>query len=140
MAGSRTMFPNIPLRAALPHVFVADMARATDFYRDVLGFEVAVSWGTPPFYVEMARDEARLALRRVEGPVFVGDIRERESLLAVSLPVATRAGIEAISAGLAAAGVALHQPLTDQPWGARDLIVRDPDGNLVHVSGPSRLP
>ena len=39
---------------------------------------------------------------------------------------------------LAAAGVAFAQPLKHEPWGARDFIVRDPDGNLVLFAGPAK--
>jgi uncharacterized glyoxalase superfamily protein PhnB len=34
------------------------------------------------------------------------------------------------------AGVDFHQPLRKEPWGARDFIVRDPDGNLLLFAGP----
>jgi len=34
------------------------------------------------------------------------------------------------------AGLAFHQPYREQPWGAHDFIVADPDGNLVHFASP----
>jgi hypothetical protein len=34
-----------------------------------------------------------------------------------------------------AAGVAFHQTLRTEPWGARTFIVRDPDGNLILFAG-----
>ena len=126
------------LGPALPHVFVRDIEAALAYYRDRLGFRVTVTYGTPPFYAEVARDRARLAFRSVWEPVFAGDVRERESLLSASFAVDTRAAIEALFAEITAAGVALHQPLTDQPWGARDFVVRDPDGNLIHFARPQK--
>ena len=35
------------------------------------------------------------------------------------------------------AGVAFHQPLKTEPWGARTFVVRDPDGNLLLFAGPA---
>ena len=39
--------------------------------------------------------------------------------------------VEALFAEFAERGVDITQPLTEQPWGASDFIVRDPDGNLL---------
>jgi uncharacterized glyoxalase superfamily protein PhnB len=36
---------------------------------------------------------------------------------------------------LQAAGIAFHQTLRTEPWGARTFVVRDPDGNLVAFAG-----
>jgi catechol 2,3-dioxygenase-like lactoylglutathione lyase family enzyme len=37
---------------------------------------------------------------------------------------------------LRAAGAEIVQEPTDQPWGTRDLAVRDPSGNLVRIDQP----
>jgi catechol 2,3-dioxygenase-like lactoylglutathione lyase family enzyme len=37
---------------------------------------------------------------------------------------------------LRAAGAEIVQAPTDQPWGTRDLAVRDPSGNLVRIDQP----
>ncbi|HTZ87251.1 MAG TPA: VOC family protein [Solirubrobacteraceae bacterium] len=37
---------------------------------------------------------------------------------------------------LKAAGAEIVQEPTDQPWGTRDLAVRDPSGNLVRIDQP----
>jgi uncharacterized glyoxalase superfamily protein PhnB len=33
-------------------------------------------------------------------------------------------------------GVEFHQTLKKQPWGARNFVVKDPDGNLLLFAGP----
>jgi hypothetical protein len=38
------------LVSAIAHVFVTDIARATAFYRDQLGFAIVFTYGNPPFY------------------------------------------------------------------------------------------
>jgi hypothetical protein len=62
-------------------IYVADFKRARDYYLAKLRFTVEFTYGDPPFYGLVARDRARLCLRLVCEPVFVGDIREREQLL-----------------------------------------------------------
>lgn len=46
-------------------------------------------YGDLPFYGQVSHDHAHLALRVVDGPVFAGDVRQREHLLSASLTVAT---------------------------------------------------
>ena len=36
-----------------------------------------------------------------------------------------------------AIGVQFHQTLKQQPWGAMNFIVKDPDGNLLLFAGPA---
>ena len=85
----------------------------------------------------MKRDNARLNLRMICEPVFVGDIREREQLLAASMTVASAAEIRQLFIQYQSAGVDFQQTLKQEPWGARTFIVRDPDGNLLLFAGPA---
>lgn len=125
------------LLAAEPQLFVADIEAACRFYRDRLGFAVAFTHGDPPFYGQVVRDGARLNLRCVATPVVDAVRRERESLLSAAITVATRADIDGLFAEFDAAGATFAERLADQPWGARNFIVRDPDGNLVLFAGPA---
>ena len=43
--------------------------------------------------------------------------------------------LERLFLELQTAGVAFHQTLKSEPWGARTFVVRDPDGNLLLFSG-----
>ena len=118
-------------------LFVTDIKASCDFYASKLGFTVVFTFGEPPFYGQVKRDAARLNLRRVCEPVFVGDIRERESLLAASMTVDSASEIRQLFRQYQEAGVSFHQTLKQQPWGARDFVVRDPDGNLLLFAGPT---
>jgi hypothetical protein len=73
--------PKPVLKSAEASLYVSDFQRSRDFYVAKLGFVLEFSYGQPPFYGLVKRDRARLCLRRVAEPVFVGDIREREQLL-----------------------------------------------------------
>ncbi len=125
------------LNSTSAQLFVADMKATCDFYTHKLGFTVDFIYGDPPFYGQVSRDQARLALRVVDGPVFAGDIREREHLLSASLTVATADEIKELFLSYRAAGVSFHQALQKEPWGARTFIVLDPDGNLILFAGPA---
>ncbi|KQV30626.1 hypothetical protein ASC97_20720 [Rhizobium sp. Root1203] len=121
------------ITSAEPQLFVSDLDIACRFYVRQLGFQIAFSYGDPPFYAQVFRDGGRLNLRKVGVPLFDAGFRGRE--------------VDALSATLTlddpkplfleyqAAGVSFHQSLRTEPWGARTFIVRDPDGNLIAFSG-----
>ena len=118
-------------------LFVADIKASCAFFTEKLGFTVVFTYGEPPFYGQVKRDVARLNLRMVCEPVYVGDIREREELLGASMTVDSAAEIKQLFLQYQAAGVDFFRPLKQEPWGARNFIVRDPDGNLLLFAGPA---
>lgn len=111
-----------------PEIYVANIGRSLQFFVAKLGFTKGFDYGAPPFYAQVKRGNARMNLRLVCEPVYVGDIREREQLLAASFTVEN---IKALFAEFEAAGVEFHMRLKRQPWGAQNFILRDPDGNLI---------
>src|SRR5262245_15843691 len=113
------------------HLFVTNVESSGDFYTAKLGFEVEFIYGDPPYYLQVFRDNARLNLRLVCEPVFVGDVRKREHLLSASITVATVNEINQLFLNYQAAGVSFHQTLKKEPWGASTFIVEDPDENLI---------
>ena len=133
---SRHPVPRPILTSTAAQLFVADIQASCDFYTQKLGFAVDFIYGDPPYYGQVSRDQARLALRMVCEPVFL-DIREREHLLSASLTVATADEIKQLFLSYQAAGVRFHQTLKKEPWGARTFIVTDPDGNLILFAGPA---
>ena len=119
-------------------LFVADLATACEFYTRKLGFTVAFTYGDPPAYGQVVRGGARLNLRVVREPVFAGDVREREHLLAATLTLASAEEIELLCARYVAAAVRFVQTLETQSWGATTFIVADPDGNQLLFAAPAR--
>ncbi len=125
------------LAGAEPQLFVAGIKASCDFFTQKLGFRVAFVYGEPPFYGQVARDAARLNLRCVAAPLIDNEVRERESLLSAAITVGTAEEIKQLFLEFQAAGAGFHQTLKKQPWGARDFIVRDADGNLLCFAGPA---
>jgi len=134
---AETLSTKAVIRAAEPQLFVADIKASCDFLVAKLGFAVVFTYGEPPFYAQVKRDGARLNLRCVEQPVIDANLRDREELLSASLTVATAEQIKALFLEFQAAGVTFFQTLKRQPWGARNFIVRDVDGNLLLFAGPA---
>jgi catechol 2,3-dioxygenase-like lactoylglutathione lyase family enzyme len=119
---------DVRLTRALACVFVTDFDRSIAFYRDTLGFEVAYTYGEPPFWGEVRLDDIALNLRHVDTSPWVGDDREDGQLLSVSIETSDA---KALFLRHQEAGVDFHQRLREQPWRRVEFVVRDPDGNLV---------
>jgi uncharacterized glyoxalase superfamily protein PhnB len=122
---------------AEPQLFVTDIKRSCEFFHKKLGFSLVFSYGDPPYYAQVARDAARLNLKCIERSVIESTVRDREELLSVSMTVATAVEIKLLFLEFQSAGVTFHQTLKKQPWGAKNFIVKDPDGNLLLFAGPA---
>jgi uncharacterized glyoxalase superfamily protein PhnB len=122
---------------AEPQLFVTDIKRSCEFFQKKLGFSLVFTYGEPPYYAQVARDAAHLNLRCVERPVIESAVRDREQLLSVSMTVATADEIKLLYLEFQSAGVAFTQTLKKQPWGAKNFIVNDPDGNRLLFAGPA---
>jgi catechol 2,3-dioxygenase-like lactoylglutathione lyase family enzyme len=120
------------LTAAEPQLYVRDIAASCDFYSRMLGFSVAFTYGEPPFYGQVFRDNARLNLRQVDDPVVDAKRRDTEQLLVASI---TLEDAKPLFLEYQSAGVKFVQSLRSEPWGARTFIVSDPDGNLLLFAG-----
>ncbi len=125
------------IAGAEPQLLVADISVSCDFFKSKLGFDVAFVHGEPPFYAQVKRDGARVNLRGVEQPLIDPVRRAREELMSASFTVAHPEDIKALFLEFDGAGAEFLQPLKREPWGARDFIVRDPDGNLLLFAGPA---
>ena len=125
------------IAGAEPQLFVTDIQRSCEFFCGKLGFSLVFRYGKPAYYAQVRRDVARLNLRCVERAVIESPVREREELLSASMTVATADEIKQLFLEFQSAGVGFHQKLKKQPWGARNFVVRDPDGNLLLFAGPA---
>ena len=143
-AGAQAMSTQVKEATTVPilsgteaQLYVADVKASCDFFTSKLGFAIDFVYGDPVFYGMVKRDRARLCMRLVCEPVFVGDIRQREHLLSAAITVDTAAEIKQLFLEFQSAGVSFHQGLKKEPWGARNFIVLDPDGNLILFAGPA---
>lgn len=125
------------LTSVAAHLYVRDLLASTGFFTAKLGFRVDFVYGDPPFYGQVSRDHAHLALRSMDEPFFADNIREREKLLSASITLASAEEIQQLFFDYQAANVDFAQTLRNEPWGAKTFIVRDPDRNLILFAGPA---
>ncbi|HVU57907.1 MAG TPA: VOC family protein [Puia sp.] len=105
------------LRKIMPALPCVDVGTAVSYYRDVLGF--SVNYQQDDLGV-MDRDEVRVLLvARKEGDVSTGSccvyIRNADEL----------------HAELTSRGALVQGEPVSHPWGLRDFVVKDPDGNEI---------
>jgi catechol 2,3-dioxygenase-like lactoylglutathione lyase family enzyme len=110
-------------------LLVDDVARSTDYYRDALGFETS-RWETnPEHYGYASRDGCYLHFARFEGA------RPRPNHIEVPPDMFDAYfwvdDVDALHEELTGRGADLLHGPVDQPYGLRDLRVRDPDGYVL---------
>jgi catechol 2,3-dioxygenase-like lactoylglutathione lyase family enzyme len=133
------------LTSIAAHLYVRDLKASTDFFTTKLGFTIDFVYGDPPFYGQVSRDNARLALRSMDESFFAQDIalnlaqdiRQREGLLSASITLASADEIRKLFLAYEAQDVPIAQSLRNEPWGAKTFIVKDPDGNLILFAAPA---
>jgi catechol 2,3-dioxygenase-like lactoylglutathione lyase family enzyme len=98
---------------------VADVDRSLEFYCRLPG--AAVLFHLPGRFALLRLGQGRLGL-----------LADRDRPFHVELEVAD---LDAATAELRGLGMDLDGP-TDRRWGERDVLARDPDGNLLEFSAP----
>ena len=111
---------------AMPMLYVSNVRRAAEHYERVLGFTPFLE-GDPPFYAEVRRGGASLALRGTHRPIFDAAAKAEEELL-WQASIAVR-GVKALYLEYVAAGATISTPLRREPWGVWDFAIEDVDGN-----------
>ena len=119
------------LSAAVPILRSFDEAEAKDFYLRFLGFEQGFEHrfepGTP-LYMEIKRDGCVLHISEHHGDATPG-ARVRIELV----------DVDGYHAEISERGHARLRPgLCDQPWGNRELNIKDPFGNTLTFWQPSQ--
>lgn len=119
------------LKTPVPILRSFDEAKAREFYVDFLGFAVVFEHRFAPdlpLYMEVRRGDCRLHLSEHHGDCAPGS--------AVRIEVAD---IEALHAELTAKRYRYARPgLESQPWGTREMAIRDPFGNRIILFGSQK--
>jgi predicted enzyme related to lactoylglutathione lyase len=117
-----------------PNLEVPDVQAAADFLADLLGFEIEMITGVPPFLALVRAGEAALGIVLAERP---GVNSSTAGYLGVS-------DVDALHARCQQRGVPVVVPLTDQPWGLRDFVIEIPGGHRLalgmRIAGPAFPP
>jgi uncharacterized glyoxalase superfamily protein PhnB len=108
------------LDTPVPELPVADVERAQQHYRDVLGFEV--NWLYP--------DKSIGAVSRNDFAIF---FRKRTSPFEPAVHWIFAPDLDAAYHELRSSGANIVEPLEKKPWGLRQFTVEDLDGNRFYI-------
>jgi catechol 2,3-dioxygenase-like lactoylglutathione lyase family enzyme len=117
-------------------LFVADLERATAFYRDTLGLPIkSQDQDSTAFGLETTM-LMLLSIAGAQDLLSPDVVRAQRPASATGQLVAFVEDVDALSAGLVARGVAFVRPPTDRAWGLRTAHFKDPDGNVWEIAQP----
>jgi len=103
-------------------LYVGDLAASQRYYRDQLGFKVDWAYGEPPDFGAVSRGDTQLFMcQRCQG--------HPGSWLWVFTP-----DVDRMYAELVERGAIIKEPPANRPWGAREMIVADPDDNRLRIA------
>lgn len=109
-------------------VFCADLATASRFYENVLGF---TRESTDDHHINLLAPIANHAGATAGLLLHASDHPDP-----VSLGSFAADDVDKLVGKVRAAGCAIVQEPNNAPWGVRDAAFSDPDGNGIYVSGP----
>ena len=130
---SSTAAPAIHFRSAVPQFTVRDVVRTAEYYRDVLGFEIAGYWGTPPVFVIVRRGEVKFFFNLADH----SEVRTGRARGAYDAYVHV-SGVDALAAELRARGAEILEEPEDREYGQRELVIRDCNGLILTFGEDTR--
>jgi predicted enzyme related to lactoylglutathione lyase len=104
-----------------PNLEVTDVRGAADFLAGLLGFEIEMITGEPPFLALIRSGEAAIGLVLASNP---GVNSTTAGYLGVT-------DVDGLHAECQRRGIPITTPLTDQPWGLRDFVIEIPGGHRL---------
>lgn len=113
------------MNAAVPTLRIRSLEASARFYVDGLGFRIDWQWRHEPdlpVFAQLSRGPLRVYLTEHEGDCAMPGL--------VYLYVDD---VDAWQAEMLTRGVVADEAPADQPWGNRQMMLRDPDGNGVCV-------
>jgi lactoylglutathione lyase len=123
-------------------IFVNDLPKMVEFYRDVLGFEI--DWDGSGPYAEFKHEGIRFSMfERAQLPDLLGQPPTFPNglngtfELAIDLPASPDVDRE-FERVVKAGARPVYDP-RDEPWGMRSSMVADPDGNLIEIGSWNRV-
>jgi catechol 2,3-dioxygenase-like lactoylglutathione lyase family enzyme len=111
-----------------PCLMVADVLAAHSYYADKLGFRSPRMWGDPPTFCITQRDGLELMLAQVDSGRQVHPNAENDGRIDAYFWVRDA---DDLHAEFTAKGADVVCEPEDQPYGMREILVRDPDGHVL---------
>jgi uncharacterized glyoxalase superfamily protein PhnB len=105
------------------------VAGSVDYFVGKLGFESDFGWGDPPVYAGVRAGDVEIYF--THDPATSSAIRERGLAPDVFLWVSD---IDRVYARHCANGAEIVEELSERPWGARQYVVREPNGYHLKIA------
>jgi len=121
--------------SAVPQFAVPDLVRTAEYYRDVLGFQIAGYWDgervslapeTPPVFAIVWRDQIQVFFNRADEP----GVRKGRGEDAPDVYFRVT-GIDALAEELRTRGADTLDGPEDRVYGQRELVVKDCNGLIL---------
>jgi len=123
---------SLRLSSVTPSLTVNDLQRSIGFYRDVLGFHLVDEWKHNGQVVGVQLKAGVVSIMLGQDDFAKG--RDRKKGEGFRLYCSTKQDIDQVADLIKARGGSLLEEPKDQPWGARDFAVMDPDGFKITFS------
>jgi len=127
--------PAVRFESAVPQFTVPDLVRTGEYYRDVLGFQIAGYWdgervsltpATPPVFAIVSRDDVQVFFNRADQSA------ARTGRAAGAYDAFFHIiGIDALAAELRGRGADILDGPETRVYGQRELVVRDCNGLVL---------
>ncbi len=118
--------PKARLKAINPHFVVGDVVKQSEYYRDVLGFEILGYFGQPPVFAMVARDGAEIQFGKVDdGAAVAPNVSRRRVGLDAYVWVDD---LEALHTELQAKGAKIAEEPTLRVYKCYEMTIEDPYG------------
>lgn len=112
--------------AAVPQFTVPDVVATAEYYRDVLGFQIAGYWADPPLFAIVWRDEVEVFFNKANN----SEMRTGRAEGAYDMYLRVM-GVNALAAELRDRGADIIEGPELRIYGQRELVVRDCNGLIV---------
>lgn len=119
--------PVVPFERVIPILNVKSVADSIDHYTRVLGFQKHWDW---PAGAEL---KTFASLRKGEAEVFLCQGGQGSSGVWLYFDVGD---VDGLHSRYREAGADITEPPTNQPWGMREMLVRDIDGHVLRIGQP----
>jgi catechol 2,3-dioxygenase-like lactoylglutathione lyase family enzyme len=116
----------IRLEAAVPQFTVPDVVQTAEYYRDVLGFQIAGYWDTPPVFAIVWRDKVEFFFNRADNSA----VRTGRAQGAYDTYLHIT-GVDALAEQLRAQGADVLEGPEERVYGQRELVIRDCNGLIL---------
>jgi len=122
----------IQFNSAVPQFTVPDVVKASEYYRDVLGFGIDGYWHDPPVFAIVRRDQVQVFFSLANHP----EVRTGRAHGAYDAYFRI-SGVESLAAELKSRGADIIDGPDVRVYGQRELVIRDCNGLILAFGEPA---